>query len=194
MKVIKKKAPNAINILDRYHVMAKISTAIDKVRAEETRQMKADGLEPLLTHSRFILLKRPENLTEKQEVKLADLVQYNLRSIRAYLLKEDFQQFWEYVSPFYAGKFLDAWCTRAMRSKIEPMKKMAKTLRNHRPLLMNWFKAKGELSSGVVEGFNNKAKLTMRKSYGFRTFRGIEIALYHAMGDLPVPKTTHRFF
>ncbi len=194
LKVIKKKAVNAINILDRYHMMAKMSTAIDKVRAEETRQMKADGLEPLLTHSRFILLKRPENLTEKQEVKLADLVQYNLRSIRAYLLKEDFQQFWEYVSPFYAGKFLDAWCTRAMRSKIEPMKKMAKTLRNHRPLLMNWFKAKGELSSGVVEGFNNKAKLTMRKSYGFRTFRGIEIALYHAMGDLPVPKTTHRFF
>ena len=194
LKVIKKKAPNAINILDRYHVMAKISTAIDKVRAEETRQLKADGLEPLLTNSRFILLKRPENLTEKQEVKLAELVQYNLKSIRAYLLKEDFQQFWEYVSPYFAGKFLDAWCTRTMRSQIEPMKKIAKTLRNHRELLMNWFKAKGMLSSGVVEGFNNKAKLTMRKSYGFRTFRGLEIALYHAMGDLPVPKTTHRFF
>jgi transposase len=115
--------------------------------------MKADGLEPLLTNSRFILLKRPENLTDKQDMKLAELVQYNLRSIRAYLLKEDFQQFWEYVSPYYAGKFLDTWCTRTMRSKIEPMKKMAKTLRNHHPLLMNWFKAKGELSSGVVEGF-----------------------------------------
>jgi transposase len=194
LKVIKKKAVNAINILDRYHVMALMSKAIDKVRAEEAKQLKADGLEPLLTNSRFILLKRPENLTDKQEVKLADLVQYNLRSIRAYLLKEDFQQFWEYVSPYFAGKFLDAWCTRTMRSKIEPMKKMAKTLRKHRPLLMNWFKARGELSSGVVEGFNNKAKLTMRKSYGFRTFRGIEIALYHAMGDLPEPKLTHRFF
>jgi transposase len=140
------------------------------------------------------LLKRPENLTDKQEIKLAELVQYNLRSIRAYLLKEDFQQFWTYVSPYYAGRFLDAWCTRTMRSKIEPMKKMAKTLRKHRPLLMSWFRARGELSSGVVEGFNNKAKLTMRKSYGFRTFRGIEIALYHAMGDLPEPELTHRFF
>ena len=113
LKVIKKKAINAINILDRYHVMALMSKAIDKVRAEETKQMQADGLEPLLTHSRFILLKRPENLTDKQEIKLADLVQYNLRSIRAYLLKDDFQQFWEYVSPYYAGKYLDAWCTRA---------------------------------------------------------------------------------
>jgi transposase len=194
LKVIKKKAINAINILDRYHVMALMSKAIDKVRAEESKQMKADGLEPLLTNFRFILLKRPENLTDKQEIKLAELVQYNLRSIRAYLLKEDFQQFWTYVSPYYAGRFLDAWCTRTMRSKIEPMKKMAKTLRKHRPLLMSWFRARGELSSGVVEGFNNKVKLTMRKSYGFRTFRGIEIALYHAMGDLPEPELTHRFF
>lgn len=194
LKVIKKKAINAINILDRYHVMALMNKSIDKVRAEEAKQMKADGLEPLLTNSRFILLKRPENLSDKQEIKLADLVQYNLRSIRAYLLKEDFQQFWEYVSAYHAGNFLDKWCTRTMRSKIEPMKKMAKTLRKHRPLLMNWFKAKGQLSSGVVEGFNNKAKLTMRKSYGFRTFRGIEIALYHAMGDLPEPEFTHRFF
>jgi len=183
LKVIKKKAVNAINILDRYHVMALMSKAIDKVRAEEARQMKADGLEPLLTNSRFVLLKRPENLSEKQEIKLADLVQYNLRSVRAYLLKEDFQQFWEYISAYHAGRFLDKWCTRTMRS-----------LRKHRPLLMNWFAAKGELSSGVVEGFNNKAKLTMRKSYGFRTFRGIEIALYHAMGNLPEPQFTHRFF
>jgi len=194
LKVIKKKAINAINILDRYHVMATISKAIDQVRAEEAKQLKADGLEPVLTNSRFILLKRPENLTDKQEIKLAELVQYNLRSIRAYLLKEDFQQFWTYISPYYAGRFLDTWCTRTMRSKIEPMMKVARMLRIHTPLLMNWFKAKGELSSGVVEGFNNKAKLTMRKSYGFRTFRGIEIALYHAMGDLPEPKTTHRFF
>jgi len=194
LKVIKKKAINAINILDRYHVMALMNKSIDKVRAEEAKQMKADGLEPLLTNSRFILLKRPENLSDKQEIKLADLVQYNLRSVRAYLLKEDFQQFWEYINAYHAGNFLDKWCTRTMRSKIEPMKKMAKTLRKHRPLLMNWFKAKGQLSSGVVEGFNNKAKLTMRKSYGFRTFRGIEIALYHAMGDLPEPEFTHRFF
>jgi transposase len=65
-----------------------------------------------------------------------------------------------------------------MRSKIDPMKKVARMLRGHRELLLNWFRAKGQLSSGVVEGFNAKAKLTSRKSYGFRTFRGAEIALY----------------
>jgi transposase len=63
----------------------------------------------------------------------------------------------------------------------------------HRPLILNWFRAKGQLSSGVVEGFNAKAKLTTRKAYGFRTYHGLEVALYHTLGALPEPKFTHRF-
>jgi transposase len=64
-----------------------------------------------------------------------------------------------------------------MRSRIEPMKKIANTLRGHRQLILNYFHAKKQFSSGVVEGLNNKAKLTMRKAYGFRTFRIIATAL-----------------
>lgn len=142
---------------------------------------------------RRLLLKRPENLSEKQEVKLADLLQYNLRTVRSYLLKEDFQFFWLYQSPYWAGRFLDRWCTRTMRSKIEPMKKIARMLRKHRPLLLNWFRAKGQVSSGVAEGFNTKAKLTTRKTYGLRTYHAAEIALYHTLGALPEPKFIHRF-
>jgi len=102
-------------------------------------------------------------------VKLRELLQYNLKTMRAYLLKEDFQRFWTYRSPAWAGKFLDCWCTDAMRSKLEPMKEMAGTLRRHRELLLNWFCAKGEISSGSVEGMNTKAKVALRKSYGFKT-------------------------
>jgi transposase len=80
-----------------------------------------------------------------------------------------------------------------MRSKIEPMKKVARMLRSHRELLLNWFRARKEISAGMVEGFNNKAKLTTRKAYGFRTFRAIEVALYHNLGALPEPEMTHRF-
>jgi len=194
LKVIAKKAGHALHILDRFHIMMHMNKAIDKVRAEEARELKKDGYEPVLSKTRWLLLKCPENLTEKQEPKLADLLKYNLRTVRSYLLKEDFQSFWLYRSPCWAGKFLDKWCTRTMRSRIEPMKKVARMLRNHRPLLMNWFKAKGQFSSGTVEGFNNKAKLTTRKAYGFRTYNTIEIALYHALGALPVPETTHKFF
>lgn len=194
LKVIAKKAGHAIHVLDRFHIMQKMNKAIDEVRASEARQMKADGYEEVLKHSRWCLLKRPENRTDKQTVKLAELLKYNLRSVRAHLLREDFQQFWEYKSPTWAGKFLDQWCTRTMRSKLEPMKKVARTLRNHRELILNWFRAKGALSSGVVEGFNNKVKLTTRKSYGFPTYEAIEISLYHNLGALPEPEFTHRFW
>ena len=81
-----------------------------------------------------------------------------------------------------------------MRSQIDPMKKVAKTLRRHRELILNWFKAKKAFSSGIVEGLNNKIKVTMRKSYGFRTFKCTEIALYHALGKLPEPDHAHRFY
>jgi len=193
IKVIKKKAPQAVHILDRFHIVAKLNKAIDEVRADEHRRMQKDGHEPVLKKSRWCLLKRKENLTEKQEATLEDLLKYNLKSVRAYLLKEDFQGFWEYVSPHWAGKYLDRWCTRVMRSKIGPLKKVAKTIRKHKPLILNWFRAKKAFSSGIVEGLNNKVKVATKKAYGFRTFSCIEIALYHQLGKLPEPEMTHRF-
>ena len=194
VKVIKKKAGSAIHILDRFHIVARIHKAIDEVRAEEHRKLKKDGYEEVLKNSRWCLLKRKEKLTEKQEIKLKELLSYNLKSVRAYLLKEDLDGLWRYVSPAWAGKFLDRWCTRVMRSKIEPMKKEAKTIRKHKELILNWFRAKKAFSCGIVEGLNNKVKLTVRKSYGFKTFRCTEIALYHVLGNLPEPKLTHRFY
>jgi transposase len=193
VKVIKKKAPQALHILDRFHIVAMINKAIDEVRASEYRQMQKDGYEPMLKKTRWCLLKRKENLTDKQEATLNELVKYNLQSVRAYLLKEDFHGFWEYVTPTWASKFLDRWCTRVMRSKIEPMKKVAKTIRNHKPLILNWFKAKKAFSSGIVEGLNNKVKVATKKAYGFREFSCIEVALYHQLGKLPEPPMTHRF-
>jgi transposase len=194
LKVIARKAAHAVHILDRYHIVARINKAIDEVRAEEHRQMKKDGHEEVLKKSRWCLLKRKENLTEKQEVKLSELLKHNLRSVRAYLLKEDFNGLWEYVSPAWAGKFIDRWCTRVMRSRIEPLKKEAKTIRKHKELILNWFKAKKAFSCGVVEGLNNKVKLTIRKSYGFKSLKCTEIALYHVLGDLPEPELGHRFY
>ncbi len=194
LKVILKKASQAIHVLDRFHVMQLIGKAINEVRAEEVKQLKIDGYEPILKGARWLLLKRPENLTDKQAVKLSELLEYNLRSIRSHLMKEDFQRFWEYSTVGWATKFLDQWCNRAMKSKIEPMKKVARTFRSKRELILNWFRADGKLSSGVVEGFNNKVKLVTRKSYGFKTQEAYEIALYHNLGDLPELKTTHRFF
>ena len=194
LKVIREKCSDALHILDRFHIVAKMNQALDDVRADEARRMKQEGLHPVLKKSRWLLLKRQENLTNNQRFRLRDLLRYNLKSVRAYLLKEAFQQLWDYNSPAWAGKFLDEWCRHVMRSRIDPMKKIARTLRRHRELILNYFHAQKLLSSGVVEGLNNKAKVTMRRSYGFRTFRALELALYHTLGKLPEPDSTHEFF
>ena len=194
LKVVKKKAGKAIHILDRFHIVSHMNKAIDEVRAEEARELKKQGNGDVLKRSRWLFLKRSENLKEKQSQRLAEIVKHNLKTVRSYLLKEEFQMFWEYQSAWWAGRFLDEWCTKAMRSKIEPMKKVAKMLRGHRELILNWFRAKKEFSSGVVEGLNSKAKLTMKRACGYKSFRTLELALYHTLGDLPEPKVTHRFF
>lgn len=194
LKLIAQRAKNALNILDRFHIAQKLSKAIDEVRAAETKSLLKKGKDVVLKHSRWCFLKNPENLTDNQKVKLKDLLACNLKTIRAYLLKEDFQNFWEYTSATWAGKFLDQWCTQVMRSKLEPMKKVAKTIRSHKQLILNWFEAKNEISLGAVEGQNNKAKVVIRKSYGFRTAKVLEISLYHKLGKLPVPKLAHEYF
>ncbi len=74
------------------------------------------------------------------------------------------------------------------------MKKVAQTLRNHRELILNWFRAKGAISAETIEGFNDQVKLTTRKPYRFRTYEALEISLYHNLGRLPEPEFTHRFW
>ncbi len=85
LNVIRKHCSQALNILDRFHIVAKVNKALDDIRSAEARRMKRDGYEPVLAKSRWCLLKRPANLTPNQKVKLKDLVRYNLQSVRAYL-------------------------------------------------------------------------------------------------------------
>ena len=125
--------------------------------------------------------------------KLNALLASKLATARAWELKEAFAHFWNYKSVIWAGAFLDYWCERALRSRLEPMKKVARMLRSHEELLLNWFRAKGEISSGAVEGLNNKIRVVTRRSYGFRTYEAMEIALYHTFGRLPEPESAHRF-
>ncbi len=194
IKVIKKKAPGALHILDRFHIVQNLGKAVDKVRAAEVRNLSQNGYDiDVLKRTKYCFLKNEENLTDKQRTRLADVLQYDLKSVRAYLLKESFQLFWNYNSPYWAEWFLNKWCTRAMRSRLEPIKTFVRSLRNHQPLIMNWFKAKKEYSSGVVEGMNRKINLVTRKAFGFRSFKVLKIALFHTMGDLPEPEFTHRF-
>ncbi len=87
-----------------------------------------------------------------------------------------------YVSPFWAGRFLDDWCTRTMCSPLHPMKNVARMVRSHRELILELVPRPGKFFSGVVEGFNGKTRAVIRRAYGFRTSEALEVALYHIFG------------
>ena len=195
LKVIAAQAGQALHVLDRFHITRHLNQAVDQVRRAESSRLRKAGKEKAqrLKNLRWTLLRRGSRVRGRARQKLAALVTSKLATARAWQLKESFSHFWTYRSLVWAKAFLDYWCSWAMRSRLEPLQKVAKMLRSHEKLLLNWFRAKGEISNGVVEGLNNKIRVVTRRSYGLRTYNAMEIALYHNLGRLPEPESTHRF-
>jgi transposase len=189
-----KQRLGALHILDRFHIRQLLNKAVDEVRRDEARALAQAGLQPRLKKLRWALLKNRKNWTTRERRRMGELAHSGLAAIRAYWLVAALEHFWGYLSPTWAGKFLDAWCQKVRRSRLAPLKKAAASLAEHRHFLLNYFRAKKAISGGVIEGLNNKVKVTFRKSYGFRTDKAREIALYHALGKLPEPEVTHGFF
>lgn len=193
LQVIAAEAAQALHILDRFHIVMHLNQAVDAVRRRETSRLRAEGRGEHLKHMRWKLLRRGSRVRGHARWQLRVLWAAKLATGRAWMLKESFQHFWNYRSPVWAQAYLQAWTAKAMRSRIEPMKKVARMLRKHQPLLLNWFRARGEVRSGAVEGLNNKIRVVTRRAYGFRTYRAMEVALYHNLGRLPEPIFTHEF-
>jgi transposase len=195
LNVLATEAGQALHVLDRFHIILHLNQAVDQVRRAESSRLRAasQAAAQQLKHTRWTLLRRGSRVRGKARQKLQALLASKLQTARAWELKETFAHFWKYRSVTWAGAFLDYWTWRAMRSRLEPMKKVARMLRSHEELILNWFRAKGEISAGAVEGLNNKIRVVTRRSYGFRTYKAMEIALYHTLGRLPEPESAHRF-
>ena len=195
LQVIADQAGQALHVLDRFHIARHLNQAVDQVRRSESNRLrtKSKAASQKLKQMRWPLLRRGSRVRGRARQKINALLASKLATGRAWDLKETFRYFWHYKSEIWAGAFLDYWCYRAMRSRLEPMKKVARMLRAHEPLILNWFRAKREISSGAVEGLNNKIRVVTRRSYGFRTFKAVEIALYHTLGRLPEPESPHKF-
>jgi len=165
-----------------------MNKALDDVRAAESRKMAQEGHPPLLKKSRWCVLKR-KRISPRSRIPSARSAPLQPPDRPCLSPQRRFSAVLGIHSPTWAGMFL-------IFGAIKPAKpyradeEIARTLRAHRTLLLNYFKARKQFSSGVIEGLNNKAKVTMRRSYGFRTFRILELALYHSLGKLPEPELT----
>ena len=145
----------------------------------------------LVAGSRYIWLKNPWNLTDKQKATLSHLETLNLNIHRAYLLKESFRDFWQSTTKELAAKHLEQWYSWVEESAIKPMQEVAKLLRKHEENILTYFDM--PISNGIAEGLNNKAKVISHRAYGFRTAKNYILNLYHCMGNLTMPTILHRF-
>jgi transposase len=182
--LVRKHAPNAQILFDRFHIVKHLHEAVDAVRRDLWRQL---GFKQRANFkgTRWLLLKNPWNLNEDQKERLSTLVRWNTPLVRAWYLKEAFQLFWGYKQPWRAEQYLRKWMNSAMRSKLEPFKKFVRMLRPHLDGVLAWTKTR--LSNGAVEGMNNKIKSISHRSFGFRTAENFIAAIYHCCARLPLP-------
>ena len=188
--VIQECAPQAILVFDKFHIVRHLMDAVDQVRKDEIKE-KGKQHKELMKNSRYIWLKNPWNLTNKQQSRLGSLEQLNLKINRAYLLKEAFRQFWSYQRQGWAEKYLKKWFWWATHSRLQPMRDFAWLVRRHEENILSYFKL--PIHNGTVEGLNNKAKVVSHRAYGFRSAKNYIRNLYHCMADLPMPKIWHTF-
>lgn len=188
--VVLERAPQAILVFDKFHIIQHLHKAVDEVRKEENKEFKDSDFNPL-TGTKYLWLKNPWNLTPKQKQSLSYLQTINLKISKAYLLKELFREFWSYNMKGWAEKYLDKWFWWATHSRIKPMRDFAWLLRRHEEHILSWFEL--PIDNGAVEAMNNNAKVISHRSRGFRTDKIYTRAMLHGMGGLPRPEIMHKF-
>jgi transposase len=159
--------PHADIVHDRFHVSKYLGDAVDAVRRQEHRSLTQAGRSPL-TGSKYAWLRRYPDGRSAEAVAFRDLNQLNLKTSRAWRIKETFSQFWFYRYTGAAKRFFDAWSSNAMRSRLEPIKKVVKMLRRHEAGLLNY--SRHRISNACAEGFNSAIQLIKANARGFRSF------------------------
>ncbi len=160
--------PEAVHVFDRFHVVKLFNDKLADLRREVQRVTEKVEHKQILKGTLWLLLKNPENLDEgrNEPQRLEEALRINQPLATAYYMKEDLRQFWEQGGKRTAQRFLDDWIARAEQSGIRMLQKFAQTLRLHRKGLLAWYDY--DISTGPLEGTNNKIKTMQRQAYGFR--------------------------
>ena len=177
IKGVEENLINAAITFDKFHVLKGLNEAVDEVRRQEQKD------HPELKNSRYIFLKNPENLTDKQANRLEDikLKNLNLKTIRAYQIRLNFQELW-LQPPDKAEAFLKKWYFWATHSRLEPVKEAAYTIKRHWDGVLNWFKSR--INNGILEGFNSLVQAAKARARGYRTTEYLITMIYLITGKL----------
>lgn len=164
---VMENAPEAIHVYDKFHVVEKVTEAVDKVRRSLWNQEKDEEKRKVIKGSRWLLLtKDKDKFDDYAKNRLENILQTNEPLYKAYYLKEDLDQIWTQPNKEEAEKQLQYWCKRAQESKLPPMIKVANMLLAKRTGILAWYDCK--VTNAILEGTNNKIKVLKRKAYGYR--------------------------
>jgi len=185
VEVVRERVPQAGLVFDKFHIVRHLLEAVNDVRKAEAMALK-DAEPDLLKGTRYIWLKNPWNLTDRQLLRLHELERRRgLKVLKAYELKEQFAHLWDYRSKTWAAKYLDRWFWWATHSRMEPMQAFAWMLRRHEEGILAYFDHR--IDNGAVEAMNNNAKAISHRARGFRSEKAFTLAMLHCMGNMELP-------
>jgi transposase len=176
-----KNVPNAKIVHDKFHIAKYLGEAVDKVRRSEHRELKEEGESPL-TGLRQLFLYNEENLDEDSYFEVLTVQRADLKTGRAWAIKENFRHFWTYMSRGWGKRFFDQWYGWAIRSRLGPIKNVAKMLKNHLDGLLNYFDHR--VTNATSEGFNSRIQSIKSAARGFRKFENYRIRILFYCGKL----------
>jgi len=185
----RQEAPQAAIVHDQFHVSQMLNNAVDQVRRREHAILKKKGDERL-TGSKQLWLYNPANLNDQRLEDFQELLRENLKTARAWFHKENFCGFWDQDSGWAAEGYFRRWYASAIRSRLDPIKRAARTLKHHLPKLLNYFSFR--ITNAVTEGLNSKIQQLKACARGFRSFINYRTRILFFCGKLDLlPRHFH---
>ena len=181
MGAVRETLPKASIVHDKFHVVKYLNESVDQVRRREHRAMSAAGFSPLVG-TKYSWMRNFKDKRSSEAVEFRALHQMNLKTSRAWTIKETFAHFWTYHSISAASSFFTEWSNNAMRSKLEPVKKVVKMLRRHSDGLLNY--TRYHITNATAEGFNSVIQLIKTNARGFRSFESYRARILFHCGKL----------
>jgi transposase len=175
-------------VFDRFHVTRYVTEAVDKVRRRENKSLKEQG-DDTLKGTRFLWIMNVENVPEWRKEEFNNIRQMNLKTARAWAIKESLRKFWDYRYPKNAEKYFKHWYFWATHSRLVPIAEAAKTLKRHLPNILTYFKH--HITNAVTEGINSKIQMIKQMACGYRNRTHYRKAILFHCGGLDLYAGTH---
>ena len=184
INAIEKHCPNVTLILDRFHIVKKLNEAVDEVRKEQWREASGDQRKAL-KGLRWLLYRHSSKRSKDDTRILKALRKGNRRIHRAWVLKDEFERFWDYKAPWAAERFIKRWTTTALKSRLEPIRSFVKTIRKHMDRILPY--VQNPLTNATAEGLNRIIKIVKNRASGFRTIEAFTDLIFLTVGDVDIP-------